>query len=442
MLQGYAPGTDLVALPPEATFTLWFGLNDVSALGGGSHLEPFAQAMTTMISRLDSVAVRDADDPSISVPTGWTYQAGVERNSGDGVLVADQPGRPLTINVPTAFQGGTIALGFTATTTSSSPTGQAVYTVSVDGRTAPDYAIDGSMVTPLLSGSGGAIGTVDRIGGLAPGPHRITVSLASTNGTISTGFNYWQAEAPIGNARPVIVPLQYYASAAGYSQYAPYGYVPNDDDVTALNELIREVVAQFPANVQSVQLDLGDDLDNFYLDQLHPSNAGYELIAQQVLSALKTVSLTATPAPGFSFEGWSGAGCSGTASCVVSLSSPASVRASFTDPNPRQPAGVGLLAARHRRDGTLVIDLSVPGRGRLTVIARYADRSRSYTFASSRTRTRGAETATIALRPTKAALKLLAAGRRLHVLITIEFTAAGAAHGRERTLRMTDGIGG
>jgi hypothetical protein len=41
------------------------------------------------------------------------------------------------------------------------------------------------------------------------------------------------------------------------------------------------------------------------------------------------VSLTETPASGYSFAGWSGGGCSGTGSCVVTMSSAQSVAASF-----------------------------------------------------------------------------------------------------------------
>ncbi len=44
------------------------------------------------------------------------------------------------------------------------------------------------------------------------------------------------------------------------------------------------------------------------------------------------VTLSATPATGSRFTGWSGGGCSGTAACSVTLSSSQSVRASFSTP--------------------------------------------------------------------------------------------------------------
>ena len=43
-----------------------------------------------------------------------------------------------------------------------------------------------------------------------------------------------------------------------------------------------------------------------------------------------SVTLTATPASGYSFTGWSGGGCSGTGSCVVNMTQAQSVSASFT----------------------------------------------------------------------------------------------------------------
>ena len=60
-----------------------------------------------------------------------------------------------------------------------------------------------------------------------------------------------------------------------------------------------------------------------------------------------SVTLTASPAPGASFTGWSGGGCTGTASCVVTLTAAGSVQAIFsaifTDPNPT--AGVSIIRA-------------------------------------------------------------------------------------------------
>src|SRR5206468_8460444 len=42
------------------------------------------------------------------------------------------------------------------------------------------------------------------------------------------------------------------------------------------------------------------------------------------------VTLTATPAAGFTFTGWSGGGCSGTGPCTVGLGADTSVTSTFT----------------------------------------------------------------------------------------------------------------
>jgi hypothetical protein len=58
----------------------------------------------------------------------------------------------------------------------------------------------------------------------------------------------------------------------------------------------------------------------------------------------KSVTLTATPAAGSAFAGWSGAGCSGTGSCEVTMSADQAVTATFTALPPvaeSPPAGSG-----------------------------------------------------------------------------------------------------
>ncbi len=77
----------------------------------------------------------------------------------------------------------------------------------------------------------------------------------------------------------------------------------------------------------------------------------------------QTVTLTATPATGSTFGGWSGGGCSGTGTCTVSMSADQNVTATFTlnqkppPPPPPPPAprctlgslGSRVLLSAHRR---------------------------------------------------------------------------------------------
>jgi hypothetical protein len=330
-LENYVPGTNAANTPPASTYVAYYGLNDLAALGGPSYLGPFEQGLASIIARLDSVAVYEDNDRSVSAPSTWTSYSVSGENSGSTVLVPYAHNSPLTITVPSNFQGGTIALGFTAAANSANPTGQTVYDVRVDNGTTSTYTINGpTMVTPEISGNGNVIGTIDRISGLTPGAHKITIALASSTGTISTAFDYWEAEAPFNESRPMIVPLQYDLPTAGYQDYTTWGYVPDDASVQVLNSDILSVVSSFPANVQTVQLNLDKNLADLSPDQLHPDDAGYTIIAQQVMAALSTVTLTATPSAGYTFTGWSGGGCSGTGTCTASISSARSVTATFT----------------------------------------------------------------------------------------------------------------
>jgi lysophospholipase L1-like esterase len=326
------PGTNLKAAPPQVTAAVMFGFNDLTNLGGPERLGPFKQALTTILARVNAVAAFAADSPSVSAASGWTTASSKNVGSGSTMLAPQSAGARLTIKVPASFQGGTIALGFTAKALAPAPTGAAVYGVQVDGGPARVYTIDAtSMVTPIINGDGGWIGTVDRLGGLAPGAHTITVALQSSSGTVASYFNYWEAEAPLAQARPIIVPEQYDLTPAGYGVFAAAHtpYVPSNAGVAALNAMIRRVAAGFPANVQSVRLSLGRNKAHFYTDGAHPSNDGYVLIAREIFAALQTVTLHATPTAGARFTGWRGAGCSGTGTCTVKVKAARHVTAHF-----------------------------------------------------------------------------------------------------------------
>jgi hypothetical protein len=54
------------------------------------------------------------------------------------------------------------------------------------------------------------------------------------------------------------------------------------------------------------------------------------------------VTLTATASAGSTFTGWSGA-CTGTGSCVVTMSAAKSVTATFTVPPPTAPSALSIL---------------------------------------------------------------------------------------------------
>lgn len=325
------PGTNLAAPPAPFTSSLFYGFNDLVDLAGPSHLGPFVQAMTTMIARLQSVAAFADDSRTVSAPAGaWRRVPGPGLGNSPVLLAPEHPGSTLAITVPRSFRGGTIALGFTSTSLTNPPSGRASYAVSIDGGPARGYAIDGrSMVTPFVGAGGGFIGTVDQLRALKPGPHRLTVTLASSSAAIASYFDYWEAEASQPQARPILLALQWPLTPAAFAYFAANRYVPDNAAVAALDRTIRRIAARSGPNVIPVSLDLGRSLGDYTPDQAHPSNAGHALIAKQMLAALSTVTLTARGRRGARFAGWRGAGCSGTGTCTIALTSRRTVTAVF-----------------------------------------------------------------------------------------------------------------
>jgi hypothetical protein len=90
---------------------------------------------------------------------------------------------------------------------------------------------------------------------------------------------------------------------------------------------------------------------------------------------LSAVTLTATPGPGSSFSGWSGA-CAGTGSCKVKMSEAKSVTATFDVPSPPPPAnGLVVIGANVKiKGGRALIRIFCNGpsscRGHLKLLIR------------------------------------------------------------------------
>jgi Divergent InlB B-repeat domain/Lamin Tail Domain len=79
------------------------------------------------------------------------------------------------------------------------------------------------------------------------------------------------------------------------------------------------------------------------------------------------IRLTATPAAGETFSGWSGGGCSGTSSCTVTMNSPQTVTATFALPS---FPGVSIRGGTLRvKNGVVTVSLTSPlaATGKLTL---------------------------------------------------------------------------
>lgn len=130
------------------------------------------------------------------------------------------------------------------------------------------------------------------------------------------------------------------------------------------------------------------------------------------------VTLTATPAPGWSFAGWSGGACAGTRPCLVTLSADTAVSANFAPlPILEAPShatlSLGRLSVRGAR-AKLHVEVSGPG----TLLASGAKLKRTHLRAAA------AGVLTLRLRLDAAGRRALARGRALSVPLTVTFAPA------------------
>ncbi len=125
-----------------------------------------------------------------------------------------------------------------------------------------------------------------------------------------------------------------------------------------------------------------------------------------------SVTLTASPAAGSTFTGWSGAGCLGTSTCTVVMSEARAVTAQFT----KKPSNVFPTPKVKAGASALVSSVRVPGSGKLTQ------------------RVTRSSTAAAVLTVCKASGKATKAG---WVKLTCKLSAATRAALRQRSLRVS-----
>jgi galactose oxidase len=181
--------------------------------------------------------------------------------------------------------------------------------------------------------------------------------------------------------------------------------------------------------------------------------------------------LTATPAAGSTFTGWSG-DCSGTGSCAVTLDQDRAVTATFTLSNappspppgtePTPPPGNAFSTASPTVGGrgALTLELGTTEAGSFTARATFVEtlevRSgkgkhqhtqvvrRTVTYAEASGDASGASTMSVRLAPTRKALARLRALHMLRLTIVVTFTPTGgsASQTTERaTVRVPNGGG-
>jgi hypothetical protein len=147
------------------------------------------------------------------------------------------------------------------------------------------------------------------------------------------------------------------------------------------------------------------------------------------------VSLTATAAPGSTFIGWSGGGCSGIGTCTLTIKADTAVTATFkATPPPPPPCNKVTLGSAKRRGTSVMLKVTIPCPGKLVATGR---RMRTL-----RMKVGGSGTVTMTLKLTAAGLRALKESKthRLKVKVTVTFTPRdnGTVIARRKTVIFRD----
>jgi len=97
-------------------------------------------------------------------------------------------------------------------------------------------------------------------------------------------------------------------------------------DVTLSTD--QAVTASYSANITNYTLTVTNSGNGTVTSSPAGINCGND--CSEIYTAGSNITLTATPATGYQFDGWSGAGCSGTGTCIFELNADSTVNATFS----------------------------------------------------------------------------------------------------------------
>ena len=177
------------------------------------------------------------------------------------------------------------------------------------------YDASGNIITTTCTATGGTYGFV----GLGSGAYRVGFNQFSfCGGPSGYGTQFYRYEPTLTSADPVNVTVG--ATTSGIDgALAPAG---------------THVLAVSQAGSGSGSVSSS------------PAGISCPGTCANAFTSGSSVTLTASPASGSTFSGWSGAGCSGSGTCTVTMGSDASVTATFTTTPPPPPPPHTLAVSR------------------------------------------------------------------------------------------------
>ncbi len=273
------------------------GYNDAYYNGPGAGSDAaLAGALRAAIGRYLALAVFESSHPSVTyngrlapAAPDWTAASFPGLQSGTEAVYTTRNGSYLEIAIPSWYEGQPITIGMPIAHAGARGT----VAFSLDGapfgapfdQTPASDAIAARRTAPIGYSRSGHIAT--RLTGIPPGAHTLRLTYTGPTG-FSFAFDYWSIET---DRAAVVVPL--------FPPSTPHSHVSRQDwadPAARSNAVLRRLVAEYGPNVIPVDLTAAmtpragtaaAEADREYWhDELHPNDAGYERVAAAIHLAL------------------------------------------------------------------------------------------------------------------------------------------------------------
>lgn len=262
-----------------------YGINDLGNNGSGVMPQlrnNFIHAMRSCISLWRASRVFDDTSPTVSYAAGFTLLAGTsEWSFGNSTRAANAlTNANFTITLPADYNGETIAICFDGQSTNGG-------TVTFSGTAGVTGTLSVSNVNHVIFNHGKIVRRITNLTSANAGQTIVcTVTQLDSGGTVAFDAWWLEAQAP----PPVIVCNVARITASGYGLYGAWTgtETQKDADVTALNNDLVSLIAEFDSMVQIADIDSAMNKDvTLFWDGLHPNELGAAKCADACLAAMR-----------------------------------------------------------------------------------------------------------------------------------------------------------